>query len=191
MKLTSIKGIPLEYIQSILKIDSKSPSGLTWLPRQDIRKEWNSVKAWNAKNAYKNAGSINTNQDGYKKFIIMIRYNKKQYNLTISRVVLFLKNGYLTEGKIIDHIDGNSLNNIVTNLREVTPSQNQHNRSINKNNTSGHKGVYWEKLIKKWRVRIKLKRKNHDFGFYENLEEAVQVMISERSRLHGEFGRDK
>lgn len=189
-KITSIKGIPLEYIQSVVKIDSSSPSGLTWLPREDIRKEWNSVKAWNAKNAYKNAGSVHTNQDGYKKFVIMIRYNNKQYNLTISRVILLLKNGCLTEGKIIDHIDGNSLNNIVTNLREVTPSQNNMNSKLPKNNTSGRKGVCWDKSRNKWMVQIyygKLKFK----GRYDNEEDAIKVAIEERKKLHGEFGRDQ
>lgn len=189
-KLKSIKGIPLKYIQSVVKIDSKSLSGLTWLPRQDIRKEWNSVKEWNAKNAYNNAGSVNTNQDGYKKFVIMIRYNNKQYNLTISRVVLLLKNGYLTEGKIIDHIDGNSLNNIVTNLREVTPSQNNMNSKLPKNNTSGCKGVCWDKSRNKWMVQICYGKVKFT-GRYDNEEDAIKASIEARKKLHGTFGRIK
>lgn len=180
-RVTSTKGIPLEYIQSILKIDSNNPSGLSWI----TNKNKNDMKKDNCGNEYINK------KNGYSFWKVTIRYNKKRYCMRCSRIVFLLANGYLTEGKEVDHIDCNTSNNNLKNLREVTPSQNQHNRSINKNNTSGHKGVYWEKLIKKWRVRIKLKRKNHDFGFYENLEEAVQVMISERSRLHGEFGRDK
>jgi hypothetical protein len=180
-RVASIKGIPLEHIQSILKIDSNKPSGLSWI----TNKNKHGGQKDNCGNAYIDK------KCGYKYWQITIRYNKKRYCMRCSRIVFLLANGYLTKGKEVDHIDCNTSNNNLENLREVTPSQNQHNRSINKNNTSGHKGVYWEKTVKKWRVRIKLKRKNYDFGFYENLEEAVQVMTSERARLHGEFGRDR
>jgi hypothetical protein len=53
-KLKSIKGIPLSYIQSILKIDPNSPSGLSWLPKEGTSRI---IKSWNAKHANKKAGS--------------------------------------------------------------------------------------------------------------------------------------
>lgn len=48
-----------------------------------------------------------------------------------------------------DHKDRNGLNNQRSNLRAATISQNKANRGRNKNNTSGYKGVYWDKERKK------------------------------------------
>jgi hypothetical protein len=187
MKLPSIQGIPLEYIQSILKIDSTSStntSGLIWLPRENLR--------WNTRFANKSAGYIHTHaKDGYRRWMINITYNGKPYFVTCSRVIFLLHNGYLTEGKQVDHEDVNSLNNSIDNIRETTPDQNQRNRKIQKNNTSGHKGVYWNKRVGKWVVRIYKDNKSYSFGYFDNKEDAIKVAIAARKKLHGEFGRDE
>ena len=182
-KLTSIKGIPLEYIQSILKIDANSPSGLTWLPRKNVR--------FNSYRANKAAGNMDTDNKGYQSWKISITYNGKEYKLKCSRIIFLLHKGYLEKDDIIDHIDNNSLNNQIENLRECTISQNNQNSKMPKNNTSGHKGVNWDKHSRKWRVRIKLLGEYHDFGIYFNLEDAIKVAIEARNKLHGEFGRDE
>jgi hypothetical protein len=178
--ITSIRGIPLEHIQSILKIDPSSPSGLMWTPR-DLHH-----------NQKDNCGCVSIGEkDGYRRFTVTITYNKKKHTITCSQIIFLLANGFLTEGKYIDHIDCNSLNNKIKNLREVTVSQNCQNSRISKNNKSGYKGIHWHKSGKKWLIKIRLKRKLYYFGLYENLEEAIQVCIAARAKLHGEFGRDK
>jgi len=183
-KLKSIKGIPLKYIQSIVKIDSKSPSGLTWLLRKDTK--------WNGRFANKMAGWKQiSKKDGYKCFRLAIIYNKKLYYFISSRVVFFLHNGYLTEGKEIDHIDRNSLNNNPSNLRELFSWENQQNKGLSKKNNSGHADVVWNKSCKKWMVRISINKKRYYFGIYEKLEDAIKVAVENRKKLHGEFGRDK
>lgn len=181
-KLKSIKGIPLEYIQSILKIDSSSPSGLTWLPRKD--------KRFLFKN--KHAGHKKTNaKSGYQTWIAGIMYIGKEYKLRCSRIIFFLHHGYLTKGKCIDHEDNNSLNNKIENLRECTISQNGQNAKLRKNNTSGHKCVHWHKASGKWQVTIRANGKSYNFGLYVNLEDAIKVAIETRKKLHGKFGRDE
>lgn len=50
----------------------------------------------------------------------------------------------------LDHIDQNSLNNILSNLRWATPKENMHNRKLTKSNISGFRGVSWNKQKKKW-----------------------------------------
>jgi hypothetical protein len=184
-KLKSIKGISLKYIQSILKIDPDSPSGLTWLFRP------NAPKQWNIRYANNPAGYECTNQNGYRKLELKITYNDKTKNFSASRVIFLLHNGYLTKGKCIDHIDNNSLNNDIKNLREGTISQNGHNSKLRKDNTSGHKNVLWCKKIKKWGVQIELNCKIHYFGYFDNKEDAIKVAIAARKKLHGEFGRDE
>lgn len=54
-----------------------------------------------------------------------------------------------------DHINGNKLDNRRCNLRVVTRSQNNANQKINSANTSGYKGVSWNKHLKYWSAYIK------------------------------------
>jgi len=183
-KLKSINGIPLPYIKSILKIDPLSPSGLAWLPRKNM--QFNSYCANKAA-----GGQHKSTVNQYKSWVVPISYKNNKKNYTCSRIIFLLQNGYLTEGKQVDHKDGNSLNNKVNNLRESTFAQNQHNRKIQKNNTSGHKGVYWHKKSGKWMVRMRKNGKAYYFGTYTNKEDAIKVAIEARKKLHGNFGRDE
>jgi len=185
MKLKSIRGIPIEYIKSILKIDDSSPSGLTWLQRIDVEEKWNE------RYANKSSGWKATNASGYQRWNVQVSYNDKKNTLLCSRIIFLLHNGYLTEGKEIDHVDGNSLNNKKNNLRELTRDQNQHNAKLQKKNKSGVKGVSWDAKSKKWRVIITANKKRYNFGLYEKLEDAIKVAIEARKKLHGEFGRYK
>ena len=83
------------------------------------------------------AGYINS--EGY--YFMMFEYNFYKNH----RVIYFLNTGIDPEEKQVDHIDGNRLNNKITNLRLATNAQNQHNRKKSKNNTSGVTGVFWNK----------------------------------------------
>jgi hypothetical protein len=191
-KLKSVKGIPLKYIQSILKIDPLSPSGITWIPRTNTLNNWNAKNDWNAKYANNHAGCIHTDaKTGYQRWVITICYNGKKLSLLCSRIVFLLNKGYLTKDKCIDHEDSNPLNNNPDNLRESTIGQNARNSKLRKNNTSGHKGVHWHKASGKWYVAIKLNGKTHYFGTYINKEDAIKVAIAARKKLHGDFGRDQ
>ena len=185
-KLKSVNIIPLSYIQSILKIDPDSPSGLTWLLRTNI------LTDWNIRHANNHAGCINTDvKAGYQRWVISNAYNGKNFRLLCSRIIFLLHHGYLTKGKCIDHEDNNALNNKIKNLRESTHSQNAHNSKLRKTNTSGHKGVSWHKPTGKWLVRINVNGKQHYFGLFVNKEDAIKVAIKARKKLHGDFGRDQ
>ena len=188
-KLKSIQGIPISYIQSIVKINLNSPSGLTWLPREGTSRY---TKSWNARYANKPAGSKCIDKR-YKnpRWNTMVFYNGKQWHLKCHRIIFLLHNGYLTKGKCIDHIDNNPSNNNSDNLRELLQSQNLCNSKVPKNNTSGFKGVYRHKATSKWRVMIMVNDKLHYFGLYVNKEDAIKVAIAARKKLHGEFGRDE
>lgn len=88
-----------------------------------------------------------------------------------------------------DHWDTNRLNNRRANLRLATTAQNQCNRGANSNNTSGHKGVYWNKQIERWVARIKVGYKSHYLGCFRVLEDAVAKYAEAARKLHGNFAR--
>lgn len=76
-------------------------------------------------------------------------------------------------GYVVDHINRNKLDNRKSNLRFITQRQNCLNRSMNKNNTSGHRGVIFDSRIKKWCARIAVFGKSLHIGSYSNIEEAI------------------
>ncbi|MDV6347485.1 HNH endonuclease [Nitrosomonas sp. Is35] len=74
----------------------------------------------------------------------------------------------------IDHIDGNCLNNAISNLRDVTQSVNCRNQKLRATNTSGHPGVHWYKATGKWTANISINGKSVHIGTFATFEEAVQ-----------------
>lgn len=73
----------------------------------------------------------------------------------------------------VDHINGDGLDNRRCNLRICFHYQNMINRGKNINNTSGYKGVFWHKKIKKWQSRIVKKYKPIHLGYFNSKEEAA------------------
>lgn len=88
---------------------------------------------------------------------------------------------------VIDHIDGNTLNNQKNNLRICTHAQNMRNSKININNTSGFKGVYWNKQNAKWTALIRLNNKKIHIGYYIDIKDAAKAYNAAALKYHGEF----
>jgi len=89
----------------------------------------------------------------------------------------------------IDHIDGNGLNNRLANLREATHAENLRNRGKQKNNSSGFKGVYWDRRGGKWRAQIMLNNRMKSLGSFETKEAAHDSYCAACAAFHGKFGR--
>jgi len=94
------------------------------------------------------------------------------------------------KGTVIDHIDGNGLNNSSDNLRFVTYSQNNMNQPIRCDNTSGHKGINWCEDRQKYQVYINIDRKRKSLGRYKTLEEAIYVRDHAVKAHYGEYARE-
>jgi hypothetical protein len=92
-------------------------------------------------------------------------------------------------GAFVDHVDGDGLNNLRENLRIATPSQNNCNRRMRSNNTSGFKGVSWDKKRGKWYAQICVNGKNKNCGYHNTPEAAHEAYIAAAADLHGDFGR--
>ena len=114
-----------------------------------------------------------------------IKYQGKLYKA--HRLIYLMMHGELPQ--FIDHIDNNPLNNKIENLRPTTKAQNGFNRKINSNNSSGYKGVGWDKQAKKWKARCWVNKKTHNIGFFDTIEEAADAIKSARIELHGDYAR--
>lgn len=88
---------------------------------------------------------------------------------------------------IIDHIDNCRSNNAFLNLREANQNQNSHNSGVPKTNTSGFKGVTWDKRKRKWQAAIKVKGKSMFLGLYDQKELAFSAANAARAKYHGDF----
>ena len=75
------------------------------------------------------------------------------------------------KGLLVDHIDGNGLNNQRSNLRLVTPTQNKQNQTASrKDKKSGFKGVSWCPSKNSWRVSITVNGVNRTLGYFKDIQ---------------------
>lgn len=82
-------------------------------------------------------------------------------------------------GQIVDHIDGNGLNNQKSNLRICTNSENILNvRDLQSRNTSGVSGVSWCRREKRWFARVQVAGKRKVLGYFQHLEDAAMAVIN-------------
>lgn len=86
-------------------------------------------------------------------------------------------------GLVVDHIDGNRLNNTRANLRIITQQQNLMNRRVFKNNSTGFKGVTFQHG--KWHARIEKDGQAIHLGFHDDLKTAALVYDCAASMLFG------
>jgi len=121
---------------------------------------------------------------GYRVVRNLPKVNGKQKSIYIHTIIAERMG---IDSKKIDHKDQNPLNNQRKNLRAATNSQNQHNRGCNKNNTSGVKGVVFDKSRGKYRAQIMVEGKCHNLGRFDTVAEAAAVVQHKREELVGEF----
>lgn len=92
--------------------------------------------------------------------------------------------------KVIDHINGDSLDNRISNLRKCTFQENMYNQKLRIDNSTGVKGIRLSSHGK-WRVVITSNKIVHHFGYFDDFFEACCVCYSNRNKLHGNFARHK
>lgn len=89
-------------------------------------------------------------------------------------------NGELPKGQV-DHIDGNRLNDSISNLRDVSAEENQRNRkSGNKNSTSSLLGVSYHKQTGKWRAQLCITTTKH-LGLFDTEQEAHNAYLEAKN----------
>jgi len=124
------------------------------------------------------------NPCGYFYAARMIFKNNRQITIYMHREILGLspKNKNQT-----DHINHNTLDNRIDNLRICTHQENAMNRKPRSNTSSKYKGVSWHKQMKKWLVHITVKKKIIHIGYFHNEIFAALAYNAAAEKYFGNF----
>jgi hypothetical protein len=141
-----------------------------WVP---FLEQWNWCAKLDARSGTHYAGRMRSRKLGPTRYIHM------------ARVIL----GMSLDDKehVPDHINKNKLDCRVENLRVATLAENQRNQGIQKNNSTGFTGVYFDKRFNRYYARIKFNGKYTHLGCYKNAEEAHARYCEEARKLFGKF----
>lgn len=90
---------------------------------------------------------------------------------------------------VVDHTNGDGLDNRMCNLRLATPSQNNMNRKVGLNGKTGIRGVHYSEDRGVYYARITVKGKNIFLGTFNTAEEAAHAYADASAKYHGEYGR--
>lgn len=159
-------SIAIERLRELFDLDADSGS-LRW------RFSKGTAKAGDV------AGSVNSNGR------LVVTVDRKA--IGAHRVVFALVHGCLPE--LVDHIDGDPLNNRPSNLRVATRQQNGQNARISSRNRSGVKGVTWSAARSKWRADCTSNGRLCHVGLFNTIEEADRAVRLFREQHHKEFAR--
>lgn len=177
-----------EQLRQLLDYDPET-GAMTWrarrpdtFPEGKMTREHN-ASAWNAQHAGK-AAFLTKSGNGYLQGFV---FNRK---LFAHRVAWAMHYGKWPKQQI-DHINGNGLDNRITNLRDVDNAENRKNQKRNSANTSGVMGVGPRPNGRRWRAEIKIGGKRLQLGTFDTFEEAVAARKSAEARLgfHPNHGR--
>lgn len=165
---------------------------LTWKSRgahlfpNGKQPNWHNANIWNGKFAGKPT-AITPSSDGYGRVSLM----GKRY--LAHRVAWAIHYGEWPKLDI-DHINMERHDNRLCNLRLANRSNNMMNTKKHQDNTSGYKGVYFEKQTGRYRAGIMRDGKNINLGRYVCAKDAHEAYCRAAEGLHGEFantGEDK
>ena len=104
--------------------------------------------------------------------------------ILMHRLILNAENGIE-----VDHIDGNSLNNLRSNLRLCSHRLNICNQRTQLYKSSMYKGVSWSKVAKRWHAYIKCSGVRSHLGYFDTQEEAAKAYNNAAITLFGEFAK--
>jgi hypothetical protein len=139
---------------------------------------------WKVRRGSMRTGAVagTPNHDGY----LRVKIDGKQVYLA-HRVIFKMVTGSIPEK--IDHKDLNRANNAWANLRPATNPQNGANQGIRRNNSTGFKGVCFNKARGKYQADIRAADKGIKLylGLFATPEEAHKAYCAAANTLHGEF----
>ena len=126
---------------------------------------------------------------------IDIRIGKTTFKA--QRIVWLLHDNLLNENEVIDHLDGNPHNNLISNLQSKSYAENSRNRKKASNNTTGHTGICWNKTKTSEGYRSRFNNlsgnrisKFFTLGTYKTKENALEAAIKWRNEQLQELNKN-
>jgi len=121
----------------------------------------------------------------YGHLFVNLYKEKKAKSRTVHQLVAvaFLNHKPCRFEAVIDHVDNNRTNNIVSNLQITTQRANL--SKSNKEKTSKYIGVIWHKSSKKWRSSIRIGSSRKYLGYFENEFDAHLAYQKELNLING------
>lgn len=171
------------FIYAATLVEYNSENGeFTWKYREGDSKTSKSF------NTYRGGKVLDSTTLGYLK--TGITYKNKYSVVNLHRLAWFIcknevPNGYIT------HINGDILDNRISNLKVESVLSISKSRTMSKRNKSGISGVYWYKRTNKWAARCGVNYKMIHLGYFDDINEAAKVVRDFRSansfnELHGQ-----
>ena len=146
----------------------------------EVDYRWLQAYRWHAAKDYR-TGKFYAQRYGGKK------RGEPQRNMAMHRQILGLSWDDQGSG---DHREPlKTLDNRRSNLRDAAPSQQQHNKGKQKNNTTGFKNVVYEPSRKAYRATLQTNGKRKNLGRRKTAEEAFALVCAATLEQHGEFAR--
>lgn len=128
------------------------------------------------------AAGLSLNSDGYR----MITIDGSSYRCH-RLAFLYVEGEFPLE--CVDHINLDTGDNRWVNLRQATKSQNRFNTSAPSTNSSGVKGVHFNKEAGKWHAQITVDKKRYHLGYFLDIADAEEARYNKAKELHGRFLR--
>lgn len=173
--MRNIKPLPSHTrLKELLDYDQNSGS-LLWKSKVDdgpVNRRWNTLIAG------KTAGSLPKKSEYWWISI-------DDENHLLHRVIFKWMTG--RDPQLVDHADGNKLNNRWNNLREASENQNRCN-SLNRPGKSGVKGLSQTRQGK-WKGTVYLNRKRYTTPSFVQKQDAINALDILRSNIHGIFAK--
>lgn len=122
------------------------------------------------------SGSIISGRTGIKRNYIGLAINKKEYRAGVKahQYAWYVVHNEIPD--VIDHINGDTLDNRIINLRSVTNQENAFNTKA--------KGYCYHKRVKKWSAKITINYKQIYLGYFDTKEEASIAYSDAKKKYH-------
>ena len=120
-----------------------------------------------------------------------LRVNLYEYRvMKTHRIHKLVANAFIdnpNNKQCVDHKNNDKTNNHINNLRFATYKENNQNSKLSIKNTSGAKGISWNKKVKKWRAHIKIDGISIHIGYYDNIEDAKTARVNKANEAFGVY----
>ena len=176
--------------KDLLYYDPSSKSCLRWKEEKRSGRNYSIIHV----EKDSEAGNLVFDKNGNPLYID-IRIGKTTFKA--QRIVWLLHDNLLNENEVIDHLDGNPHNNLISNLQSKSYAENSRNRKKASNNTTGYTGICWNKTKTSEGYRSRFNNlsgnrisKFFTLGTYKTKENALEAAIKWRNEQLQELNKN-